>query len=174
MSSIIVQLMSGETHTLEIFDGYRVVHAKNEMSGILNVNRDLVTISCRQDDGEFVVLDNMDKVEDGENYYAFVGEEQDPPEYYMRFDQSDDVDFEGILFVDEDGNDVDHIQKSSIVHVQLSEFGWQFVRNVLRENRYSQDDSLCKEDVIVSFLNLRNIVDVEIIIDEEEDIMDEE
>ncbi len=179
MSSIIVQLMSGETHTLEIFDGYRIVHAKNEMAGILNVDRDLITISYRQEDGEFECLDNMYNVEDGERYYIFVGDEQEPPEYYMRFDQSDDIDFEGILFVDEEGTEVDNIPKSSIIHVELSEYGWQFVRNILRENRYgvmydSEDeyddphndryDRLSKEEVIVSFLSLRNIGG-EIIID---------
>jgi hypothetical protein len=187
---IVVQLMSGKTHILNIFDGYRIVHTKNEIASILNVNRDLITISSRNEDGEFDVLDNMHKVEDGEYYYAFVGEEEDPPEYYMRFDQSDDIDFEGsILFVNEDGENEEesNIRKDSIIHVQLSEYGWEFVRNVLRENRYgvmydSEDEyddhsnnnndrynRLSNEDVIVSFLSLRNLSGVEIIIECMED-----
>ena len=160
--SIIVQLMSGDTYTLNIFDGYRVVHTKNEIASILKVNRDLVNISSQNEEGEFDILDNMNYVQDGEKYHAFIGEEEDPPEYYMRFDPSDDTDFEGIVIVDDQGKEVNRVLNGSILHVQLSEDGWEFVRNVLRENKdgmiyesesdsdseYDLENNIYKEDTI--------------------------
>jgi hypothetical protein len=153
--SITVQLMSGDVHTLEIFDGYRIVNTKNEIASILGVNRDLVTISQRQDDNEFDILDDMDYV-DGKYYYAFVEAQQDPPEYFLKFDYDDD-DFQVITITNEYGEDVNYIQKSSIVHVQISEYAWEFLRNVLRENKYDDNvndryEMLSKEEVIDSYL----------------------
>jgi hypothetical protein len=161
--SITVQLMSGDVHTLEIFDGYRIVNTKNEIASILGVNRDLVTISQRQDNDEFDVLDDMDYAEDGKYYYAFVEAEQDPPEYFVKFDYDDD-NFP-VITIDEYGEVVNYIQKSAIVHVQISEYAWEFLRNVLRENKHGvmydseneYDDNdrynmLSKEEVIDSYL----------------------
>ncbi len=189
--AIQLMLMSGETYSLDIFDGYRIVHAKNELGGILKVNRDLVTISHRNEDGEFEVLDNMEYVQDGQQYYVFIREEEDPPEYYVRFDQSDDVDFENIVILDEDEKEVDHIENGSIIHVQLSEYGWDFVRNVLRENRdcviYDSEDEyddpnndryhrLSKREAFERFISYMNITrgTFEFDIEEEEEEDEEE
>jgi hypothetical protein len=190
--SITVQLMSGQTYTLDIFDGYRIVNSKNEIATILKVNRDLVTISCRNEDGEFEIIDNMDYAQDGEHYHAFIDEEEDPPEYYMRFEQSD-IDFEKILICDEDEKEVSHIKNGSTIHVQLSESGWEFIRNVLRENRdgvvYDSEDEyddrdndrynrLSKREVVYRFITYLNIVrgqfDIDIDEDEEDDEDDED
>ena len=184
MSSIIVQLMSGETYTLNIFDGYRIIHIKNEIASVLKVNHDLVNISSKKE-GEFDILDDMDYAEDGEKYYAFVGEEEDPPEYYMKFDPSDDIDFHGIVILDENRNQVNHIKKDSTLHVQLSEDGWDFLRNVLRENRdgiiYDSEDEyddhendryvrMSKQDVIRRFTNyLYTGNEYDIIIEEDDE-----
>jgi hypothetical protein len=151
--SIVVQFMSGETHTLEIFDGYRIIHIKNEIASVMKVNRDLISISRRKDDGEFDILDNMDYVESEEQYYAFVGDEKDPPEYYMKFDPDTDFSFAGVFIVDDDGKEVYHIKKGSILHVQLSEEGWDSIRDILRQNRDWAEYKMSKEDVIRLFMS---------------------
>lgn len=195
--AITVQLMSGDVYTLDIFYGYRIVNTKNDIASILRVNRDLVTV-CERQDSEFDILDNMDYVEDGKCYYAFIGDEEDPPEYLMKYSNIDEGIGEGITIIDENtGKNVDYIQKSAIVHVQMNDYGWQFLRNVLRENRYgviydSDDEyddphndryeNLSKEEVVNTYLtnysDLRNSIggSFEIVIhnDESEDDEDED
>jgi len=94
--------------------------------------RDLITISRLLEDGEYEVLDNMYYVHDGCHYYVFIGQKEDPHEYYLKFD------FQRINILDENDNIVNcrlPDESISIIHVKLCVDGWNFLRNILREER---------------------------------------
>lgn len=170
---ITVELMSGEIHTLDIFDGYRIVNIKNEMGFNLHQNRDLITISRRLEDGEYEILDNMNYAEDGCYYYAFIAQE-DPLEYYLKFDKFEDDDFQKINIVDENDNIVNYrLPASSIIHVELCDDGWTFLRNILRDD-YNRYERMTNLEAVSNYLRILRINGVDIMIhsdstDNEED-----
>ena len=77
----------------------------------------------------------MNYAHDGCHYYVFIGQEEDPLEYYLKFDKFEDDDFQTINILDEKDNIVNYkLLSSSIIHVELCSDGWTFLRNIIRED----------------------------------------
>ena len=153
-----VQLLSGDRYTFTLFEGYRVLSLQNEMNDILHCNRDRITISRRNEDGEYNVCDPMEYVESGENYYAAISVPNEPLTFYLTQDDSEPA---RLIIRDEHGvvyyrnhqweqlplsvmND-----ESVSLHVQLSAAGWDTIRRETEEFRgplYPSEDEYAVDD----------------------------
>ena len=86
--SVTVQLMSGTIYSFDIFDGYRIRNLRYELYTVLRNEdrsfRDSERIVFThtvdreyENDREYEQTDDMDFIEDGDHYYAFVREEEE-------------------------------------------------------------------------------------------------
>ena len=74
------QLMSGEIHSVEIFDGYRIRNLRHEVYTILrkedpSLESERIFFSDNVDD--YDSIDDYDYVSDGDHYYVFI-KDKDP------------------------------------------------------------------------------------------------
>ena len=80
--SVTVQLMSGAIYSFDIFDGYRIRNLRYELYTLLrNEDRSFRDseriVFTHRVDREYEQTDDMDYVENGDHYYAFVREEEE-------------------------------------------------------------------------------------------------